>query len=569
MRRQLIDLTSIRRLLSLPTLLAGLCCEAVGADIAVDYSRRIQPIFSQHCLQCHGPDQQEGGVRLDQRSSAIGQADSGERPIVPGKPAASELLRRVTAPAPDERMPPEGEPLQPEQVQSLREWVAGGAPYSQHWAYRTLQQAHLPDVNDVAWCTSPIDYFVVAQLEAQGITPSPHADRSTLIKRLYYDLLGIPPTIDAVDHFVNDRHPLAYERLVDRLLASPHFGERWGRHWLDKARYADSDGYEKDNARPDAWHYRDWVIDAINGDQPFDRFTIEQLAGDLLPQPTDRQRLATAFHRQTLTNTEGGTDKEQWRVAAVMDRTETLGTVWLGLTVGCARCHHHKYDAISQDEYYQLYAFFNNGEETQAELRSPSRKKAKVRVISQRVEDRRKTHVLHRGDFLQPRHEVMAGTPACLPAPAERAGTPELDRLDLARWLVDDSNPLPARVAVNHVWHHLFGDGLVRTMNDFGIRGEIPTHPELLDWLAVEYVGGSWSRKRLIRSIVLSSTYQQSSRHRHDLQEVDPTNRLWHRPKPLPRRGRNHARHRAGRQRSAVGQDRRAQCLPSHSIEYY
>jgi hypothetical protein len=326
------------------------------------------------------------------------------------------------------------------------------------------------------------------------------------------------------------RAPDAYEQLVDRLLASPHFGERWGRHWLDKARFADSDGYEKDNARPNAWHYRDWVIQAINHDLGFDRFTIEQLAGDLLPRATDAQRLATAFHRQTLTNTEGGTDQEQWRVAAVMDRTETLGTVWLGLTVGCARCHNHKYDAISHDEYYQLFACFNNGDETKAELLTPSRAKAEVRVVSQRRKDPRDTHVLTRGDFLRPAHEVQAGTLSTLPfMPAPRDGDSSDERLRLAQWLVSGENPLPPRVAVNHIWQHLFGNGLVRTVNDFGIRGEQPTHPALLDWLAGEFVAKAWSPKQLIRAIVLSNTYRQSSRHRADLDVMDPTNRWLHR----------------------------------------
>lgn len=496
----------------------------------IDFSRDVQPIFAQHCFECHGPDKQEGGFRLDVRSSATGEAESGERPIVGGRTDQSELIARITSSDSDVRMPPGGQGVGERDIERLKDWIAAGAEYTQHWAYRPLPEAKLPSVSTPDWCVSPIDYFVLARLDATGLKPSPGADRSTLIKRLYYDLIGLPPTPEEVDRFAADASPSAYASLVDRLLSSPHFGERWGRHWLDKARYADSDGYEKDNSRPNAWHYRDWVIDAINNDLPFDQFTREQLAGDLIPDASDAQRLATAFNRQTLTNTEGGTDKEQWRVAAVMDRTETLGTVWLGLTVGCARCHNHKYDQISQDEYYQLYAFFNNGDETILEIGQGGEDKLELRVVSQREVDRRRTHVLHRGDFLQPQHEVSTGTLSTLPVFASRNGArSDGDRLDLAEWLVDGRNPLPLRVAVNHAWQHLFGKGLVRTPNDFGIRGETPTHSRLLDWLANELDQIGWSRKALIRTIVLSNTYRQSSRHRPEVADVDPMNRLLHR----------------------------------------
>ncbi len=415
---------------------------------------------------------------------------------------------------------------------NCKQWVAGGARFEQHWAYRPFDPGPPPAVQDPSWCRNVIDRYVLARLERQGVTPSPEADRYTLIKRLYYDLLGLPPSMREADAFADDESPAAYTQLVDRLLSSPHFGERWGRHWLDKARYADSDGYEKDNPRPDAWRYRDWVLNAINRDLPFDRFTVEQLAGDLLPDCDEMARLATAFNRQTLTNTEGGTDQEEFRVAAVMDRTETLGTVWLALTVGCARCHSHKYDTITQDEYYQLFAFFNNGDETTIEVAASatSDEKMSVRVISQRTAEPRTTHVLHRGDFLQPSHAVQPDALSALPKlQARQEDSDSPDRLDLARWLVSGNNPLPARVAVNHLWSQLFGEGLVRTMNDFGIRGESPTHPRLLDWLARSLIENHWSRKQLIRTIALSSTYRQSSRHRPQLADVDATNRLLHR----------------------------------------
>ena len=340
---------------------------AAADSSSVSFERDIRPILSENCFECHGPDEAErkAGLRLDLGSAATRELESGDRAIVPGHPAESALVSRVQSTDPDELMPPikSGKVLSDGERELLKRWVAEGAEFSVHWAFRPLERRPLPKMAAQAWGRNGIDAYVGAKLAAEGIEPSPEANRYQLIKRLYYDLLGLLPPVADVREFVASKDPLAYERLVDRLLKSEHFGERWGRHWLDRARYADSDGYEKDNPRPNAWKYREWVIGAINEDMPFDRFTIEQLAGDLLPEATWEQRLATAFHRQTLTNTEGGTDREQWRVAAVMDRTETTGTVWLGLTVGCARCHTHKFDLISHREYYRLYAFFNNGDE--------------------------------------------------------------------------------------------------------------------------------------------------------------------------------------------------------------
>jgi mono/diheme cytochrome c family protein len=516
----------------------------------VDFSRDIQPLLAKHCLLCHGQDAAQGGLRLHTEAAATAELDSGARGIVPGSPEASELLARVRSHDPLQQMPPEGERLTAAEIARLEAWIAAGAPWDQHWAYQPLQAPTPPEViGPTAGVDrlTDIDRFVRANLAKQGIEPSRAADRPTLIRRLSYDLIGLPPETADVDAFVADASPEAYEQLVDSLLASPHFGERWGRHWLDMARFADSDGYEKDNHRPDAWRYRDWVIEAINRDLPFDQFTIEQLAGDLLPDATPQQLLATAFHRQTLTNTEGGVDREQFRVAAVMDRTETLGTVWLGLSVGCARCHSHKYDQITHREYYELYAFFNNADEVDAPFPADASappalaedstadagddapKTVPVRVVRERQEDLRATHILRRGEFKQPLDEVTAGTLTTLPPVQPRDGREEPDRLDLARWLVDGTNPLVPRVAANHIWKHLFGEGLVATMNDFGVRGDPPSHPALLDHLASRLITLGWSRKALIKEIVMSATYQQSSRHRPELAEVDATNRLLHR----------------------------------------
>lgn len=811
--------------------------EAVSTDDVattpvVDFVRDVQPLLKRHCFKCHAGDKREGGFRLDVRSAAFAGGDEGIA-IHKGKSANSSLIKRVSGEDPDLVMPPEGDRLTFAEVDVLKRWVDQGATWPDsaagenvrpdHWSYQPIARPNLPTVRDDTWGRNAIDAFVLAKLESRNFKPSPQADRYTLIRRLYLDLLGLPPHPDEVDAFVNDASPKAYEKLVSKLLMSPHFGERWGRHWLDMARYADSDGYEKDRARPNAWRWRDWVIDAINKDIPFDQFTIEQLAGDLLPDATADQKLATAFHRQTLTNTEGGTDQEQFRVEACFDRTETTGAVWLGLTVGCARCHTHKYDAITQREYYQLFGFFNNGDETnlqvpisedatakyESDLAAHNSKVAKqeqalsqfrktlapelpaweddyrtkvttlnmlgkspvawhvtefesakassgskftrqedgsylvegpqgkptpdkdeytlllrasaveitglrvesipdkrlpssgagrakngnfvlsdvriysaatrelkkehrqklaaahadfsqekfppanaidgdvaktgwavsprmnkahfaefltasplpelkdrwvqivldqqyggqhtigrfrvsirtgshpsdglpndvlaiidiptdrrteiqsdhlldwfvrhdskgkalteqleatkkdapkppvmsVRVLAQRVSSPRTTHVLRRGEFLDPIKEQTIVPTGLSVMPALKArGEKSADRLDLAQWLASSNNPLTPRVTVNHVWKYFFGEGIVRTVNDFGVRGDKPSHPQLLDWLADEFCGNlGWSRKELIRTIVMSATYRQTSGSRPELNETDPQNLL-------------------------------------------
>jgi hypothetical protein len=450
-----------------------------------------------------------------------------------------------------------------------------------HWAFQPIRRPTLPMVKNAAWVRNDIDRFVLARLEKEGIAPSPEADRVTLLRRLSFDLLGLPPTPTEVDALLSDKSPDWYERLVDRLLASPHYGERWGRHWLDLARYADSDGYEKDTGRPFAWRWRDWVIDALNRDLPYDRFTIEQLAGDLLPNATVTQKIATGFHRNTLTNKEGGVDQEQFRVEAVVDRVNTTSKVWLGVTLGCAQCHDHKYDPFSQKDYYQFFAFFNSdaevnlpaplpGEEAKLAAKKatyekklkelqqaltdykaaagnpPAKGDKKLAELTKAVADHQKTapttsmaqtlslgktrptHLMIRGDFLRKGVEVKHGTPAILP-PLQRAsrvsgGSPT--RLDLASWIVSPENPLTARVLANWVWHKYFGRGLVATLEDFGTQGEKPSHPELLDLLATEVVRHNWSLKAFHKEIVTSATYRQSSKTRPELAQRDPLNVL-------------------------------------------
>jgi hypothetical protein len=511
----------------------------------VDFLRDIKPILDRSCVSCHGPDKQRGGLRLD--DGVLARKGSNSGPVVrPGQSATSRLLIVVAGLDPEIRMPPgKAAPLPAREIDLLRAWIDQGAPWpgtasmtvtrrSTHWAFQPIGQPGIPAVNNETWSRTSLDRFVLARLEKEGISPASEADRLTLLRRVTLDLTGLPPTPAEVDAFLHDTAPDAWDKVVDRLLNSPAYGEKWGRHWLDLARYADSDGYEKDTGRPNAWRYRQWVIDALNRDLPYDQFVIEQMAGDLLPGATSEQKAATGFHRNTLTNKEGGVDQEQFRVEAVLDRIHTTGKAFLGITIQCAQCHDHKYDPFSQREFYQFFAFFNSDVEVDLPAPLPgippslpiaSGKKGPPGVLAQTlaVGKARKTHVLIRGDFLRPGVEVRPDTPAILP-PLPAHGTPS--RLELARWLTADDNPLTARVIVNQVWYRYFGRGLVPTLEDFGIQGERPSHPELLDHLARELMRRGWSLKALHRQIVRSATYRQSSRVRPELLARDPYNAL-------------------------------------------
>lgn len=503
------------------------------------FQQQVWPLLQRRCHGCHGADLQEGGLRLDVRSRALQGGDTAVA-IAPGSNTDSELLVRLTTGNSAKRMPLGEEPLSEAEIGLLQSWVEGGAPWpdslagrevpSTHWAFQPIGSPAVPEVRGAEWVRTPIDVFVLSRLEKAGLTPSEEADRSTLIRRLSLDLRGIPPTPEELRAFVADSSPEAWSQLVERFLAGPQFGERWARHWLDLARFAESDGYENDNPRPYAWHYRDWVISAINADLPFNRFTVAQLAGDLLEGAGSAERLATGLHRNTLQNSAGGADAEEFRTRAVKDRTAVTATIWLGLTWQCAECHTHKYDPIAQREYYQLYAFFNNADHAQEGEAATLRESERV------------TRVHRRGNFLEPGAEVRPGVPAFLPELTPR-GT-RADRLDLARWLVSNEQPLTPRVAVNAIWQHLFGVGLVPTADNFGVRGEPPSHPELLDWLALRFARGRvqpgpdsspgvpelflepWSRKSLIRLIVNSSVYRQSSHSPAVPMAEDPDNRL-------------------------------------------
>jgi hypothetical protein len=772
-----------------------------GPDV---FNDQVRPVLARHCFKCHGPDDKarKARLRLDVRNFALRPAKSGKPAIVPGKPDASELVRRIFADE-DEVMPPPHakNPLTEADKLILRRWVAAGADYRLHWAFVPPRQAPLPQVRQADWPNNAIDSFILGRLEAEGLKPSPPADRYTLVRRLYLDLVGLPPTPEEAEAFVNDPDPEAYEKLVDRLLASPHYGERWARRWLDLARYADTNGYEKDRGRS-VWPWRDWVIAAFNADMPFDQFTIEQIAGDMLPGATPRQRIATGFHRNTMLNEEGGIDPLEFRFHAMTDRVAATGTTWLGLTTGCAQCHTHKFDPLLHKEYYQLFAFLNNADEPEMEVpqadvarrrqeiekkiarmiedlpnrfppegkvgprehlerkfnewlrreaartvrwtvlrpvearanrplltvlddhsvlasgdqgksdtydlrftgdlsgvtairlevlpderlprhgpgrvyyegpfgdfmlseftltaagkpvslkaashsfakggyevakaidgdpqtgwsidggqgrahsavftpaaplpetadlhirmlferyyaaglgrfriavttdkgpaaarempadveelllipadgRTPEQRQRLLRhfvtvapelaaeraaidklraqrpaypttlVMAERPpENPRPTFLHNRGEFLQPTERVEPAIPAVLPPLSKNLPA---NRLGFASWLVSAENPLVGRVTINRQWAAFFGRGIVRTLQDFGYQGERPSHPELLDWLAVEFVRQGWSLKRMNRLIVLSATYRQASAVTPELLAKDADNRL-------------------------------------------
>ena len=495
---------------------------AFGAALPdkLDFNRDVRPILAGKCYACHGPDEdkREAGLRLDTRDGATSDL-GGYRAIAPGNPEASEAWKRIISEDPDDVMPPPSSPKQLTATERalLQRWIREGAEYREHWSFLPIA-AVTPAPAEGA--RNGIDAFIRARLAEHALLPAPEADAASLIRRVSLDLTGLPPEPAEVAAFTRAyaTDPGAYERLVEDLLASPHFGERWGRHWLDLARYADSNGFLGDAVRPNAWRYRDWVIDAINRDLPFDQFTIEQLAGDLLPDAAQSQLAATGFHRNAALNTEAGVDKEEARFQYLADRVNTTGRVWLGLTLGCAQCHTHKYDPITIRDYYAFYAFFNNTTDREEP-------KTKAPILAELAEGRRTTYVHLAGDYARRGPDVVPASLSALPpmpAPAEG----EASRLDLARWLVSPDHPLTARVAVNHIWSKLFGTGLVATPDDFGATGEPPSHPELLDWMARDFIAGGWSRKQLIRRIVTSATYRQSSAHRPELDDLDPLNRL-------------------------------------------
>ena len=505
----------------------------------LDFGRDVQPILSDRCYACHGQDAEarEAGLRLDRREAALAGGDSGPA-IVPGDSKASRLFERIHSSDPDELMPPEkvNKPLTETEKSFLSQWIEEGAEYSEHWSFEQIKPQPLPAVKEEKWVSNPIDRFVLARLESADLSPAPEADRATFLRRVTLDLTGLPPTPGEMAEFRDGLSPEAYEKVVDRLLSGSDYAERMASIWLDNARYADSNSYQFDNART-MWPWRDWVIKAFQENMPYDRFVTEQLAGDLLENPTQEQLIATGFNRNHGYSIEGGIIDEEYRVTYANDKTTTAGTLFMGLTMDCTRCHDHKYDPLSIGDYYSFFAFFN----TSAELGAPrdpgfKRKaaapfveyigeyaaggKAKAPLVMIMKEKPRETFILKQGQFDQPGEKVEPRTPKVLPS---FEGYPA-NRLGLAQWLTSSENPLFARVTVNRIWQQLFGAGLVRTPDNFGLQGEAPTHPALLDWLAADFRESGWDIRRLIRQIALSSTYRQDSTRRPGID--DPENRL-------------------------------------------
>jgi Protein of unknown function (DUF1553)/Protein of unknown function (DUF1549)/Planctomycete cytochrome C len=504
------------------------------ADPRIDFSRDIRPILSNHCYKCHGPDAaaRQADLRLDSEESL-------RKALEPGA-QRSELVSRITSSDPDEQMPPPAakKPLSRAQIDQLQGWIESGAELSSHWAFEPLVSPRVPSprtmdgYRDAFPVRNPIDAFVQAELYERGILPSPEASKETLLRRVTLDLTGLPPTPAELQAFLRDPRDTAYEHVVDRLLQSTAYGEQMAWHWLEAARYADTNGYQGDNERT-MWPWRDWVIAAFNQNLPYDRFTIWQLAGDLIPEASTEQRLATGFCRNHMINGEGGRIPEENRIEYVMDMTETVGTIWLGLSLNCCRCHDHKFDPLTQEDYYRMFAFFNqtpvdgSGGDPQTppilELPNPTDPNQNLKVmVMQDLEEPRPTFLLNRGQYNKPGQPVLPGVPYSLPQLPSEVPT---NRLALSQWLVDDANPLTARVTVNRFWQQFFGVGLVKTVNDFGIQGEIPAQHELLDWLAHDFREHNWDVKRFVRQLVLSHTYRQSSRVSPAAVENDPENR--------------------------------------------
>jgi Protein of unknown function (DUF1553)/Protein of unknown function (DUF1549)/Planctomycete cytochrome C len=622
---------------------------AVRAD-DIEFNRDIRPILSEACFKCHGPAAKKGGFRLDQREDAVKPAKSRAIPIVPGKPAESELVKRIFSQEADEMMPPPNshKTLKPAQRELLKKWIAEGAKYQKHWSFEPPVKVALPKVG----AKNPIDAFILDRLKREGLTMSPEADRSTLIRRVAFAVTGLPPAIAETDAYLNDKSADAYEKMVDRYLSSKRYGEEMARHWLDLARYADTHGLHLDNERS-MWLYRDWVIRAFNDNLPFDRFTTEQLAGDLLPKATSEQIIATGFNRCNVSTSEGGSIDAEWIFRNAVDRTSTMMETWLALTGGCAVCHDHKFDPISAKDYYSLFAFFYSASDpamdgnallTAPIMKAPSATQQKrlaelteqiaksQQELAKKIQDTeyadpadepdnklgsdpahslkawrlkatkdakglpkdivalvkqakldgvgekkllnyyvqnicietkkeieplakqlagltkerdsinnavpgtfifkdlpqpRPSFIMMRGQYDKPGEKVEPNTPSFLPPLAKADPKARRTRVDLAYWLVAADHPLTARVAVNRYWQQFFGTGLVKSSADFGVQGELPSHPELLDFLAVSFREQGWDIKALVRLMLTSQTFRQSPRLTLDLIKRDPENRLY------------------------------------------
>ena len=519
----------------------------------VDFNVHIRPILSDRCFKCHGPDakQRQANLRLDIPDSAFGalKESPGLFAIVPGKPEESQVYHRIISADTAERMPPPSSNLvlTEYEIRLIEKWIKQGAAYKPHWAFITPQPQQLPETENKKWAKNEIDHFILATMESIDLSPNEQADKERLLKRVCFDLTGLPVTIEMQERFLNDNAANAYEKIVDELLANKHYGEKMAVNWLDAARYADSHGYQDDGLRT-MWPWRDWVIHAFNENYSYDKFVTWQLAGDLLPEPTKEMLLATGFNRNHKITQEGGVIDEEYRLEYVTDRTNTFAKTFLAMTYECAKCHDHKFDPISQRSYYSTFAFFNQinekgllGDITLASLADPPNMKistddiknilqfinkkdtADVKVMIMKDSNKtRPTHILKRGVYDQLGDSVSFNTPPKI-FPFDSVKL-EKNRLGLAKWLFDKKHPLTARVFVNRIWQEFFGRGLVKTSGDFGMQGEPPSHPELLDWLALDFMNNGWNIKRLVKQIVMSATYCQSSVVTKQKLSKDPEN---------------------------------------------
>lgn len=516
----------------------------IPATAAVDFARDIKPIFRDACFKCHGPEKDKGGFSLATRARAMEGGDEGVG-IISGNSTASPLVHRIAALDQDIAMPPEGERLTPEQVGLIRAWIDQGAAWPEsadeidprvakaasHWAFKPLKRPPLPERQN-AWVRSPIDAFILRKLDEAGLSPAPPATKEALLRRVSFDLTGLPPAPEEIAAFVNDTGAEAFAKLVDRLLASPAYGERWARHWLDVVRYADSGGYETDILYEQAWRYRDYVIRSFNEDKAYDRFLMEQVAGDeLWPEQSDAMQDAVAVW--TLGEWQNALDAfpDMLEYVRRTDQVSTLSEAALGLTVSCANCHNHKFDPITQRDYFGLEAIFAASETWNRNTGAKAWGKGE-RTAYRAVRHAEKPvpiHLLTRGELTNPTKLIAPALPAFLPGGGALPSGPDENkqrRAQLARWLVSPQNPLTARVIANRIWQWHFGQALASTPNDLGTQGVPPSHPELLDWLASELISNMWSMKKLHRLIVLSSTYRQSAVRDAKAGAVDPQNRL-------------------------------------------
>nr|WP_214460499.1 PSD1 and planctomycete cytochrome C domain-containing protein [Flavihumibacter fluvii] len=522
---------------------------------SVSYNFDIRPILADKCFACHGPDanKREAGLRLDIGDSAFSalKENPTAHALVAGEPEFSDAYLRISSKDTSILMPPPSSNLKLSQheIGLIKKWIEQGAKYEKHWAFVAPQKAALPKVRQDEWPRNEIDYFILAKQEQKGLTPNEEADKERLLKRVSLDLTGLPPTLEMMDAFIADKSANAYEKVVDELMAKKAYGEKMSLHWLDLARYADSHGYQDDGYRTQ-WPWRDWVIHAFNKNMHYNDFVTWQLAGDLLPDASKEQLLATGFNRNHKITEEGGVIPEEYRISYVTDRNDMFGKGLLGVTLECAHCHDHKYDPFSQKEYYQMFAFFNNvkevgiesvigGPDTYAKkplmeisnddvkniltfINKPDTERLIVSVMGD-LDTIRPTHILRRGVYDQPTDIVEPGTPAAI-LPFNPA-YPK-NRLGLSEWLFDKKNPLTARVYVNILWQEFFGRGIVKTSGDFGMQGELPSHPALLDWLAVDFMEHGWDIKRLVKQMVTSATYRQSAVVTKEKLGIDPDNIL-------------------------------------------